>query len=161
MRRVLRASLTVFLLADHEPIERPIIPGRNSWGEMDATPTIASGLPTIRELGLCRGHKGVTASCQYDSWLALRNSRNSLRNRRRCFLHMPPFSTNTLLTLPESAVSKYFKGLVLAQRQNGDRKLSPYFLDPSQRIYLDAAVAMWPAGLQSEKSFSYNKRIMD
>jgi hypothetical protein len=24
----------VFLLADYQPIKRPIIPGRNSWGEM-------------------------------------------------------------------------------------------------------------------------------
>jgi hypothetical protein len=45
------------LLADHEPIERSIIPRRNSWGHMDtrfshchswAGSFISSCLPTIR-----------------------------------------------------------------------------------------------------------------
>jgi hypothetical protein len=52
-------------LYDHEPIERPIIPGRNSWGEMDARfshrhswagSIISSCLPTILELNDSRAH---------------------------------------------------------------------------------------------------------
>ena len=34
----------VFLLADYQPIKRPIIPGRNSWGEM------VSALPFLRRI---------------------------------------------------------------------------------------------------------------
>ena len=33
---ILRRDSRFFLLTDYEPIERPIIPGRNSRGEMDA-----------------------------------------------------------------------------------------------------------------------------
>ena len=59
-RRVLRrAALTVFLLADQKTNRRPIIPGTNSWEEMDArfshchswAGSIVSSCLTIRESG--------------------------------------------------------------------------------------------------------------
>jgi hypothetical protein len=65
----------VSLLADQKPIERPIIPGRNSWEEMDARfshchswagSVISSCLLTIR----WADHSGCHAGAQWDVSIA-------------------------------------------------------------------------------------------
>jgi hypothetical protein len=62
-RRVLRrASLTVFLHADQKPIERPIIPGRNSWEEMDARFWHCHSWAGLLQVPVCRSICELNAS---------------------------------------------------------------------------------------------------